>query len=890
MRASNVRAPINVYRVVMLSWALLPGCATTGHAAQGVQADAATAPKADFYVSPKGNDVWSGRLPTPSADGKDGPFATIARAQQAIRDTADEPALPGRRLVLIRGGRYVLDKPIAFTPQDSGSDARPVVYQAYGDERPVFSGGVAITGWQRGQGSVWTAQVPKVGGKPITFNQLFVNGKRATRARHPNEGYLRTDGPLPGLKNYRDRKKVENKMGFRYKAGDLKRWERLEDVVLSIYHSWTNSLNWISKLDTDKRTVHFVSRTGWPIGYWEKRQRYYVENALELLDAPGEWYLNRQTGVVSYRPRSGEDMAKASVVAPRLRKLVVFSGHMKVGQPVTHIELVGLTFEHATWFVKDRGPADGQAAAWLEAAVFARGAHHCLLEGCTVRHVGEYGIYLERGCTNNRVVQCHVHDLGAGGVRLGYMSGEKDPKTASHHNTVHNCFIHDGGHVFRAGVGAWIGRSSHNRLSHNEICDFDYTGISVGWCWGYAKPSSAHHNIIEYNRVHHIGNGVLSDMGGIYTLGVSPGTIIRNNVFHTIFAYAYGGWGLYTDEGSSEIVMENNLVYDTKTGGFHQHYGRENVIHNNILAFSRYGQIQRSRDEPHISFIFKNNIVYFDNGMLLSGRWKNGHWKMDGNCYWDTSGKPIEFAWHTFDEWQARGFGRHSIIADPKFVNPAKRDFRLRGDSPAYALGFRRFNVDQAGLTGDARWRAMPQGVTHREIERPMQKLATHLTGPKYVRLDGKPMTNWAQPPKPVDAAFRHIDVGYGGKPITYKARVSKGDAFVVVFGLCEGFWKEKGKRVLDLKIDGKTVATVDPIAAKGQNVPLALAFSAEDADQDGKLTIQSVADTGSSDKNSILNVIWVLPGDTPCTDEVLTALVRGQYKGKVLLRIDCGK
>jgi hypothetical protein len=259
--------------------------------------------------------------------------------------------------------------------------------------------------------------------------------------------------------------------------------------------------------------------------------------------------------------------------------------------------------------------------------------------------------------------------------------------------------IHDGGHIHHSAVGVWVGHSGFNVIAHNHVHHFFYTGLSIGWSWGYG-PSGANANIIEWNHVHDIGQGLLSDMGAIYTLGISTGTVIRNNVLHDIDSYGYGGWGLYFDEGATGILAENNIVYRTKSSGFHQHYGKENTLRNNIFALSRESEIARTRAEPHLSFTFERNIVYFDDGKLLSGNWSGDNYQFDRNLYFDSRtppGEPITFDQASFQEWQERGQDAHSFIADPLFKDPDRGDFTLRQGSPAMKIGFQAIDASRAG-------------------------------------------------------------------------------------------------------------------------------------------------------------------------------------------------
>ncbi|HEX29715.1 TPA: right-handed parallel beta-helix repeat-containing protein [Candidatus Poribacteria bacterium] len=458
---------------------------------------------------------------------------------------------------------------------------------------------------------------------------------------------------------------------------------------------WVESRLPIVEVDEAAKTVTFGKKT---VFRPDPGDLYYVENALELLDEPGEWYLDSEDGTLYYMPLPDERMDEVEVIAPVLAQLIRMEGEPEKGRFVENLTFKNLTFAHTEWPIPDDRSGFSQAAVGVSGAIWGDGVRNCSFERCTLEHLGTYGIELARGCKYNRIEGCTISDLGAGGIKIGETVIRDDELEQTHDNTVSNCHIYNGGLIFHSAIGIWIGQSYNNRISHNHIHDFYYSGLSVGWTWGYGR-SLAGGNIIEHNHVHHIGvrsNGdgpILSDMGGIYTLGIQEGTIIRNNIFHDIAGLRYGGWGIYFDEGSTHIVAENNLVYRTTHGGFHQHYGRENVVRNNIFALARDHQIQRSRPEEHQSFTFERNIVYWRSGALIAGNLSNLHFTFDRNLYWCEEGGEIRIGSMSWDEWREKGMDVNSIVADPKFVDPERDDFRLRPDSPAFKLGFVPFDI-----------------------------------------------------------------------------------------------------------------------------------------------------------------------------------------------------
>ncbi|MEE8452721.1 MAG: right-handed parallel beta-helix repeat-containing protein [Thermoguttaceae bacterium] len=682
--------------------------------------DSAIAGNVTLFVAPGGNDAWSGQPADANAERTDGPLASLTGARDAVRRLrAMAGGSLGAVVVRVRGGTYRLDEPLLLEPCDSGTAEAPVVFEAHGSERPIFSGGQVITGFRQ-NGPLWETVVADAESGDWYFRQLFVAtgpdaGQRRQRARSPNDGYHRIAQLLPGPPDAHGKAIARDK--FAFAAGELEPWARLGDVNLVLMHSWETSIHPLKSVDVDASIVEFAAplKEWWCLGYWEKDQRYYVENARELLDQPGEWYLNRETGLLSYWPMPGETLGGSKVVAPRLTELVRFAGDADQQQFVEHVTLRGLAFHHADWELDAKGNSSTQAAVEVPAVVVADGARHCVVEACEVAHVGTYGIWFRRGCKDCRIQRNRLFDLGAGGVRVGEATMAPTDETESSRILVDNNHIHHGGRVYPAGIGIWVAQSSHNRISHNDVHDMLYSGISIGWNWNDAK-NRTHHNIIEQNHVHHLVHGVLSDAGLIYCLGVSPGSVIRGNVFHDIWPYAKPpfGWGIYLDATCGSYRVENNLVYNTNSGGLmFNNGGHEHVIRNNIFALSATHALwPYSEQRPST---FRRNIVYLTQGELLipygerslsdrlAAKQPLGDW--DDNTYWHTGGPDrLRFYRRDFSEWQSLGLDRNSQIADPRFVDASKRDFRLKADSPALKRGFEPLDISRVGLYGDAAW------------------------------------------------------------------------------------------------------------------------------------------------------------------------------------------
>ncbi len=636
--------------------------------AAGAFAFTAAAQTTAIYVAPDGSDAASGTSISTAV-------ATLPTALQKARDLRLRASLPVE--IRLRAGTYFLDAPLQLDADDSG-----LVITGYRGEHPVLSGGAPISSWREAadHSGLWEAGIPAVRSGAWKFHELFLNGRRLQRSRLPKSGFFHIDGFSP----------PGHPTELPVPAGTIDpSWPRRGDVELIALQAWAQSRNQIGGLDPSGRLVSLAGDA--LANNSESHGRFWIENAPGPL-APGEWFLDAATGLLRYRPKPGESLSDAHFTAPRLTRLLRLQG--STNQLIHHVMLRGLIFADTDWPLTLGADMDIQGAVECAGAVQAEWAQDCAIEQCAFTRLGGFAVDFGSGCQRDRIEGNDMFDLGAGGIRLGDTDMGRANSFPTRRNIISDNHIHDIGRVNLPGVGILVFLSGQNLIAHNEIDHTDYTPISVGWSWGYA-PTPAGGNIVEFNHLHDYGRGLLSDMGAVYTLGVQSGTIVRDNLIHDASVFGYGGWGLYTDEGSSGIILESNIVYHCQSAGFHQHYGESNIFCNNLFAFNQEAQLARTRVEKHLSLSFSNNIVIFNTGKLLTGNWGDDL-AMDHNLYFDTratnSPLPAELA-----AWQKRGHDLHSIIADPEFKNAARFDFRLARRSPALQIGFHPFTLRDAG-------------------------------------------------------------------------------------------------------------------------------------------------------------------------------------------------
>ena len=504
-----------------------------------------------FYVDPvNGLDNNSGTS-TGTA------FKTLAKARDAVK--AANTNMTGDITVYLRGGWHMLSSTLTFDQTVSGTNGHNVIFSAYPGEYPVISGGKQVTGWTRYNASlnIWKATAPT----GIGNRQLYVNCVRAIRA-HKGSG-------LSGV--------VKTNTGFTTTDATIQTWGNKSDIEFifnGLQGGVTRSYGtyWIEArigVASIVGTVITMKEPAWSAVNRSDGSQWTpfptdIENAYELLDQPGEWYLDRPAGVVYYIPRTGEDMATACVIAPVLETLVSAVGTLAA--PLHNIQFKGITFAHATWLVPsgNEGFPEDQAnccagnIGWPPGNITFRAARNLRFEGCIFKHLGgALGLDIGGGSQNNVVVGCCFTDISGNGIHLGNTSDpvRSDTRARDTGNQVVDCYVHDVCCEYRGGVGIFCGYVSDMLVSHNEISNTPYSGLSCGWGWG--TNSYAQDNQFTYNYFHNFCLS-LGDGGGIYTLSNQPNTKWNNNWFDSM-PFRENGAAIYPDEGSGNMEIHHNV-------------------------------------------------------------------------------------------------------------------------------------------------------------------------------------------------------------------------------------------------------------------------------------------------------------------------------------------
>ena len=622
---------------------------------------------------------------------------TLMTARDAVRSWRANGHADEAAMVVLPKGDYALTEPLALDARDGNA-----TWLARTPEKTLITGGKHIAGLTAAPDGHWHA-APE-----LHFEQLFINGARATRSRFPAEGRL----PLGELqvkelpaKRAQITVKIPTEIITALTADPIP----LAEHQILVFHKWDTSRYALSAFDPTNGTITVEGQpmTSW--NPWNAQSFYLLDNCAGPSLVPGAWFQG-PAGELNYRPLPGEGLDRTEAVAPVLEQLLIVQG-------ACNLHFQGLHFGYTGYRLPREGCPPVQAAAGIGASIQIDDAENLTFNDCELAHTGNYGIWLRSGCQNCRIVHCLLEDLGAGGIRVGEMHISQNPADVTGGNVIANNIIRGCGRIHPSAVGIWIGQSANNQVTHNDISDTFYTGISAGWTWGYG-PSQATNNAISYNRIHQIGQGVLSDMGGIYTLGVSPGSTCVGNVIFDVRAHDYGGWGIYPDEGSSGWRIASNLVWRCTSvlspsgGGFHQHYGASNNIVNNIFALSSGPPMQATRVEDHRSFTLEHNLIISTNEAFFYGPWDRLQYASGGNCFvaYGQTAKP--FPNGDLAAWQQAGHETGSILTN----------FELKGNwpditfppgSPAFASGFKPFDPQLAGVTGDRAWKRRAREAGH---------------------------------------------------------------------------------------------------------------------------------------------------------------------------------
>jgi hypothetical protein len=583
---------------------------------------------AEFWVAPGGADANPGTRDKPVAS----PALALRKARE-LRRLAKEPLGEPVRIIL-RDGVYRLDSPLLVRPEDSGSEACPTIIEAAPAARPVISGGVPAGPWRRpegpiaglpaaAQGHVWVADAPTFGGRIVEFRQLYVDGRKAVRAREPDGDEL-------------DRLVAWDEKGREaWIPASAVVWGQTPGVEMVLHQQWEISVLRVKSVRVEggkaalafqepESKVQFDHPYPWPVMSPKGNAPYFMANAIEFLDTPGEWYQELPSGRVVYWPRDGEGMSRAKVTVPALDALVRVEGTLD--RPVRYVKFRGIAFQHTTWMrPSESGHVPLQISMYLTeayrltppmtrpmnkaldnlawtgrppAAVTLSAADHTKFERCHLEHLASTGLDYRFGTHDDLVEGCVFRDVGGNGILVGCYNDNgleahepynpKDDREVCTRERIANNLVTDCGSEEWGCAGIGVGFANEITVEHNEVCNLPYTGISLGWGWT-GMPTCLRDNRVRANHIHHVGLRMY-DLAGVYSLSAQPGTVISENAIHDIRLKPYvhrpeHWYYVYLDEGSAQVTVRDNWSPEDRT--FENAPSGKNTFENNGPMVSR---------------------------------------------------------------------------------------------------------------------------------------------------------------------------------------------------------------------------------------------------------------------------------------------------------------
>lgn len=659
----------------------------------------------ELFVSPDGSDSAEGSIYEP--------LATLEGAKNAAREKN------GRVTVYFREGTYSFDKTVCFDENDKSG----VTYKAYNGERVVFSSGTAYSGFERCSVNGLPAFKKYVG--DADFNTLFNENKMLEQGRYPIDGYYRVksvgDDDI-SVKPETESEYHSSMNGMYVDTDTFREFKNINDITVKILHFWKDETLRIS--DYDSATGHLSFDKGSSMTVKEG-DRFFLLNVYEGLYKPGQWYLDKTEGMLYVMPEDGVNQDDYTVWGSTVETMISVDG-------TDSISFENITFRGNTRaYLTER--EHSQAAYNADSCVKYKNADDFHIKNCEFRDIASCSVFIGEGVRNAEVDSCVFNNIGAQAVYIRGRNVDVNDDSATKDIRVVNNSISGYGRYYYNAVGVLVIDANSVEVAHNEIHDGYYTAVSVGWVWGYSYSVSYNNKICD-NLIYDIGQGWLSDMGGIYTLGNQPGTVISGNVIHNVAADpgegGYGGWGIYLDEGSSYITVEKNLVYSCGSDAYHLHYGSYNTVRNNIFALSGESQFRvvsalgrvTPADGGKKTVDFYNNILLTDrSARAVSLITDKSAWLEYNNIYWDISnGDDIYVDINNNPDRSMgirtavrKGYITAPMIADPMFKDAENYDFELSAESPAVKSGFEAWDYGAAGtLAGTVIGTSLQGGMT----------------------------------------------------------------------------------------------------------------------------------------------------------------------------------